>query len=175
MNKLAFSFFLTLIFAAPSYPQDSGVVINRLRDRYGVTSEIDNFKIMCNLICISDEYAKLNGLTDEQILKIKPLYIEMEKNNAKLKEEIIFYEQKIREIMNNKDFDLDMANTNGQKITQIKMLHQIQVLKYIKEIRSLLTNEQFMTLNMRISIYSGKNLKEKMLSNKTYSTIYSQK
>lgn len=178
MSKLAsLTLLLTVIFAAPSYPQEVGAYLNRIRDRYGVTSEIDNFNTMCNLLCMSVEYAKSIGLTDAQILKIKPLYIEMETSNKNIKNKLLSLELEISEIMNDKDFDFDKANIVCQNITQLKMINHFQILKYIKEIRSILTSDQFMKMNMKISVYSGKDLMEKALSNsnKPYNVIYSRK
>jgi len=47
------------------------------------------------------------------------------------------------EIMDVKDFDLEKASSQVKKIAEIKTAHQLEMLKAMKEMRTILTDEQF--------------------------------
>jgi Spy/CpxP family protein refolding chaperone len=59
------------------------------------------------------------------------------------------------EIMEVKDFDLEKASSAVKKITEIKAAHHLKMLKAMKEMRTILTDEQF------------KKMKKMMISMKT--------
>ncbi len=83
------------------------------------------------------------GLTDEQIKKIKPIHREMMKKRAQFQADLKIAEVDMMEIMDVKDFDLDKASAQVKKIAEIRTAHQLEMLKAMKEVRSILTEEQF--------------------------------
>ncbi len=86
--------------------------------------------------------AKL-GLTDEQISKIKPIHLEMEKKQVRFKADLKIAQIELKEIMGVKDFDLDKASAQVKKIGELKTLHHLEMLKLMKEVHAILTEEQF--------------------------------
>ena len=83
------------------------------------------------------------GLTEEQISKIKTIHLEMEKKQVRFKADLGIAQIELREIMGVKDFDLDKASAQVRKIEDIKTAHRLEMLKSMKEVRSILTDEQF--------------------------------
>ncbi len=89
------------------------------------------------------EHAKQMGLTDDQILKIKPMHHEMQKKQARFGADMKIAEIELIEIMEVKDFDMEKAVSAEKKIAEIKTAHNLEMLKAMKEVRSIMTDEQF--------------------------------
>ena len=83
------------------------------------------------------------GLTDEQVGKIKPIHREMEKKQAQFMADLKIARIDMKAIMDVKDFDLDKADAQVKKIEDIKTAHHMDMLKSMKEVRAILTEEQF--------------------------------
>ena len=83
------------------------------------------------------------GLSDEQTGKIKPIHREMQKKQAKYKADLKIAQIELREIMEVKDFDLDKATAAVKKIEDVKAAHHLEMLKSMKEVRSILSDDQF--------------------------------
>jgi len=92
-------------------------------------------------MCI--DHADKMGLTDDQIMKIKPVHNRMHKKQAQFRADLTIAEIELMEIMEVKDFDKDKAGSAVKKIADIKTAHQLEMLKDMKEIRANLTDEQF--------------------------------
>jgi Spy/CpxP family protein refolding chaperone len=92
-------------------------------------------------MCIA--HAELMGLTDDQLMKMKPRHSDMQKKQARFKADVKIAEIELMEIMEVKDFDLAKANSQVKKIAEIKTAHHLEMLKAMKEMRTILTNEQF--------------------------------
>lgn len=86
------------------------------------------------------------GLTDEQTRKIAPIHREMQKKQARFKADLKIAEIDMMEIMEVKDFDLEKASTTVKKIADIKTAHHLEMLKSMKDVRTVLTDEQFQKL-----------------------------
>lgn len=91
--------------------------------------------------CISN--AEALKLTDEQIAKLLPLHREMQKKQAKFKAEIKITELELAEVMDVKDFDLTKAEQLSKKINELRLAHHSELLKLMKDVRSILSEEQF--------------------------------
>ncbi len=89
------------------------------------------------------EHADEIGLTDDQMMKMKPLHREMQKKQARFKADVKIAEIELMEIMDVKDFDLEKASAAVNKIAAIKTAHHLEMLKPMKEMRAILTDEQF--------------------------------
>lgn len=83
------------------------------------------------------------GLTDEQIKNIMPIHHEMNKKQARFKADVKIAAIELIEIMEVKDFDTEKANAAIKKIADIKIAYSLDMLKSMKEVRTILTDEQF--------------------------------
>ena len=148
MKKLLLALLLMVVFAVPAFSQ----TMNMHRKEKGYIYRMGN---------MTDMYlrnADRIGLTDEQISKITPIRHEMHKKQARFKADVKIASIELVEIMEVKDFDTDKANAAIKKIADIKTAYSLDMLTPMKEVRSILTDEQFqkikkMLLNKRL----GKN------------------
>ena len=83
------------------------------------------------------------GLSEEQINKIKPIHKAMKKEQIKFRSDLQLAEMDLKEIMEVKDFDLDKASAQVKKIGDMKTTHHLEMLKSMKEVHAILTDEQF--------------------------------
>ena len=89
------------------------------------------------------EHADELGLTDDQVAKMKAIRRDTEKNQARNEADRRIAEIDLMEIMDVKDFNLDKASTAVKKIADIKTAGQLASLKAMKEMRTILTEDQF--------------------------------
>jgi Spy/CpxP family protein refolding chaperone len=89
------------------------------------------------------EHADKMGLSEDQLLKMKPLHRDMQRKQARFAADRKIAEIDLAEIMEVKDFDLDKANSAVRKLSEIKTAHHLEMLKAMKEMRTILTDEQF--------------------------------
>jgi Spy/CpxP family protein refolding chaperone len=89
------------------------------------------------------ENAAKIGLTDEQTDKLRPIHREMQKKQARHKADLKIAQIELKEIMEVKDFDLDKATAAVKKIEDVKTAHRLEMLKLMKDARSILTEDQF--------------------------------
>ena len=92
-------------------------------------------------MCI--ENTEFMGFTNDQIMKLKHIQIEMLKKQAQFKADLQIAEIELLEFMEVKDFDMVKANSAVKKIVEIKTAHYLEMLKTTKEMRAVLTKEQF--------------------------------
>lgn len=101
------------------------------------------------------EHAEELGLTGEQLAKLKPVHREMEKLQARYGGDLKIAEIERAEIMEAKDFDLPKAEASVRKIAEIKTAHQLAMLKAMKEVRTVLTSEQFEKMKQWMPLTAG--------------------
>ncbi|QWV98715.1 hypothetical protein KP005_05365 [Geomonas nitrogeniifigens] len=89
------------------------------------------------------EHAEKLGLTDDQTMKMKPLHREMQKKQARFMADLKIAEIELAEIMEVKDFDLEKATSAVKKIEGIKTSHHLEMLSAMKQMRAILTDQQF--------------------------------
>lgn len=70
------------------------------------------------------------------------------------------------EIMEVKDFDLEKAGSAVKKIAEIKTAHHLEMLKAMKEMRTILTDEQFKKMKRMMSMKMGGKKPAKMMMKK---------
>jgi Spy/CpxP family protein refolding chaperone len=92
-------------------------------------------------MCI--EHAEKIGLTEDQIMKMKSRHSDMQKKHARYQADKKIAQIELKDIMDVKDFDLEKARSAVKKIAEIKTAHQLEMLKSMKEMRTMLTEEQF--------------------------------
>jgi len=112
---------------------------------------------MCNMCNMDDmggmmdkclAHAAKLGLSEDQMNKIKPIHREMEKKQARFKADLKIAQIDLKEIMEVKDFDLDKASAQVRKIEDLKTANHLEMLKSMKEVHSILTDEQFKKMKM---------------------------
>ncbi|HZV82523.1 MAG TPA: hypothetical protein VFF53_10195 [Geobacteraceae bacterium] len=135
---------LTVVFAAPAVSQTMDRPMHEQhREGHGQMMPMGSMDRMDDMMGICLEHADRIGLTDEQLMKMKPAHREMQKKQARFKADLKVAEIELMEIMEVKDFDLEKAGTAVKKIADIKTAHHLEMLKAMKEMRTMLTDEQF--------------------------------
>lgn len=152
MKKLLLSVLLTVVAAVPAFAQMPDMPMREHRGGHAERHEMCDMD-KCNMEMMGGmmggmmgkclEHADAMGLSEEQIAKMKPAHNEMQKKHARFTADVQIAEIELREIMEVKDFDLEKANATAKKIADIKTDHQLEMLNVMKEMRSLLTDEQF--------------------------------
>ena len=125
------------------------------RGGHGQMMQRGNMGNMGDMMGMCTEYADRMGLTDDQIMKIKPLHHEMEKKQARFKADLKIAKIELMEIMEVKNFDMDKAGYAVKKIGAIKTANQMEMLKAMKEMRTILTDEQFKKMKKIMFIKMG--------------------
>lgn len=139
MKKIIFSILLTVVFAVPAFSQMTDMSMKG----HGQMMEMGSMDKMGDMMGMCIANADKIGLTDDQITKMKPIHREMQKKQARFKADQRIAEIELMEIMEVKDFDLEKANAAVKKIAEIRTTHQLEMLKAMKEMRTILTDEQF--------------------------------
>ena len=103
------------------------------------------------------QYADKLGLSDEQINKIKPIHREMEKKQARFMADLKIAQIEMMEIMEVKDFDLAKATAQVEKIADMKTAHHLEMLKSMKEVRSIFTADQFKKMKKMMPMMMDRN------------------
>jgi Spy/CpxP family protein refolding chaperone len=143
MKRILLSLLLTVVFAVPAFSQRMDKSMMGQKDGRGQMMEMGNMDKMGNMMGMCIEQADKMGLTDDQIIKMKPLHREMQKKQAQFKADLRIAEIELMEIMEVKDFDLEKASIAVKKIAEIKTTYNLEMLKSMKEMRAVLTDEQF--------------------------------
>jgi len=151
MKKLALSLLLTVVFAVPAFSQMTDMPMKG----QGRMMEMGNMDKMGDMVGMCIEHADQMGLTDDQIMKMKPIHREMQKKQARYKADLKIAEIELMEIMDVKDFDLEKASSQVKKIAEIKTAHQLEMLKAMKEMRTILTDEQFKKMKKMMPMKAG--------------------
>jgi len=152
MKKILFSLLLMVFFAVPAFSQ--------MMDRHTHEGHHGHMMGMCNRdgmgnmmdMCMCLEHMDKMGLTDEQINKITPIHREMQKKQARFMADQKIAEIELMEIMDVKDFDLGKASAAAKKIADIKTAHHLEMLKSMKEVRTILTDDQFKKMKKMMSM-----------------------
>ncbi len=161
MKKVLLSLLLTVVFAVPAFSQMSDMPMRG----HGEMMEMDHMDMMGGeMMCM--DYAKKIGLTDDQMAKMKPLHREMLKMQIRSKADLKIAQIELKEIMEVKDFDLDKAASAIKKIEDIKTAQHLDMLKAMKDMRAILTDEQFKNMRKMCMMKMGKEKHEKKM-NKT--------
>lgn len=133
---------------------------------YGQMMEMAHMDKMGDMMGMCIEHADKMGLSDDQIGKMKPAHREMQKKQLRFKADVKIAEIELMEIMEVKDFDLEKANASVKKIADIKTAHHLEMLKHMKEIRSMLTDDQFKNMKKMMPIKGQKRAAKKMMMKK---------
>ena len=136
----------------PAFSQMKDMSMKEHREGHGQMMEMGNMDKMGDMMGMCIEHADKMGLTDDQIMKMKPVHSEMQKKQARFKADLKIAEIELGEIMEVKDFDLEKASSAVRKISEIKTAHHLEMLKAMKEMRTILTDEQFKKMKKMMSM-----------------------
>jgi Spy/CpxP family protein refolding chaperone len=164
MKKILLSLLLTVVFAVPAFSQ-MDMPMKGHGEGQGQMMGMGGMDMMGgDMMCM--EHAKKMGLTDEQMEKMKPLHREMQKKQIRSKADLKIAEIELKEIMEVKDFDLDKATSAVKKIEDLKTAQHLEMLKAMKDMRAILTDEQFKNMQKMCMMKMGEKKHEKMKMDK---------
>ena len=143
LKEITVVFLLALCVPLSAFSQMMDMSMMEHRERHGLMMEMDQMDKSGEMMGMCMEHADKLGLTDEQIMKMKPRHSEMQKKQARYKADVKIAEIELKDIMEVKDFDLEKGRSAVKKINEIKTAHQLEMLKAMKEMRTILTDEQF--------------------------------
>jgi len=143
MKKVLLAVLLTVVLTVPAFSQMRDMPMRYYGDGRGQMMGMCGMDRMCDRMGMCIAHAEYLGLTDDQLAKMKPLHREMEKKQARFIADLKIAKVELMEIMDVKDFDITKANTAAKKIGDLKTAHQLEMLKAMKEMRAILTDEQF--------------------------------
>jgi len=121
-------------------------------ESHGKMMEMGNMDKMGDMMGMCVAHSGRMGLTDEQIIKIKPLHNDLQKKQAQFKADHRIAEIELAEIMDIKDFNLEKAGIAVKKIAEIKTAYHLELLKTMKDIRTILTDDQFKNMSKMMSM-----------------------
>jgi Spy/CpxP family protein refolding chaperone len=164
MKKMLFSLLLTVVFAVPAFSQMNDMSMPSHGEEQGQMMAMGNMEMGGDMMFM--EHANKLGLTDEQMAKMKPLHTEMQKKQIRSKADLKIAEIELMEIMEVKDFDLDKATSAVKKIEDIKTAQHLEMLKAMKDMRAILTDEQFKNMRKMCMMKMGEKKHEKKMDKK---------
>jgi Spy/CpxP family protein refolding chaperone len=161
MKKVLLSLLLTVVFAVPAFSQ-MDMPMRGHGEGHGQMMEMDHMDMMGGEMMFM-EHANKMGLTDDQMMKMKPIHREMQKKQIRSKADLKIAEIELMEIMEVKDFDLDRATSAVKKIEDIKTARHLEMLKAMKNMRAILTDDQFKNMQKMCMIKMGEEEHEKKM------------
>lgn len=134
---------LALTTAVPAFSQMTDMPMTEHRAGHGPMMGMGHMDKMGDMMGMCMEHAEMLGLTDDQMMKMKPVHSEMQKKQAQYGADLKIAEIELMEVMEVKDFDLEKANSAVKKIEGLKTAHHLEMLKAMKKVRASLSDEQF--------------------------------
>jgi len=123
--------------------------------RGGHMNQMGQMDMMGDMMGMCLQHADKLGFSDAQMSKMKPAHNDMLKKQARFKADLKIAEIELAEIMDVKDFDLEKANTAVKKIEEVKTAHHLKMLKHMKEVRTMLTDDQFKNMKKMMPMEKG--------------------
>ena len=146
MKKVLLTLMLIVVFAVPAFSETRDMPMRCHGEGHGQMMEMDHMDMMGgDMMCL--EHAEQMGLTDDQISKMKPLHRKMQRKQVRSDADLKIAEIELIEIMEVKDFDLDKATNAVKKIEDIKTTRHLEMLKAMKDMRAIMTDEQFKNMH----------------------------
>lgn len=158
MKALVTTVVLFLLTATvPAFSQMSDMSMKERGMGHGPMMHMGPMDKMGDMAGMCLEQAEKMGISDDQLVKMKPIHSEMQKKQARFKADVKIAEIELMEILEEKDFNLEKASAAVDKIEKIKTAHHQEMLKAMKEVRTLLTDEQFKKMKKMMSMKAGDN------------------
>ena len=162
MKKILLSLLLTVVFTVPAFSQMRDMPVKGQGGGHGQMMEMGNMDMMgCHMMCM--EQGNKMGLTDDQMTKMKSLHRETQKKQIKSNADLKLAQIELMEIMEVKDFDLEKASAAVKKIEDMKTAQHLEMLKAMKDMRAILTDEQFKNMH-KMCMMSGVKKHGKMMN-----------
>ena len=99
MKEKALLLLLTVVIAVPAYSQIKDMPMKEQREGKGQMMAMGNMDKMGDMAGMCIEHADQMGLTDDQLMKMKPIHREMQKKQARYKADLRIAEIELMEIM----------------------------------------------------------------------------
>src|SRR5450631_780473 len=162
MKKILFTLLLAAIFAAPAYSQMKDKPAKDCKECNLQKPGIDHMDMMGGMMGMCIKNADKIGLSDEQKKKVNPLHLEMQKKQIRFQADLKIAHLEMKDIMEPKDFDLEKAIAAAKKTEDIKTAYHLEMLKTMKEVRSVFTDEQYKKLKTLMPMHMGAGKPAKM-------------
>lgn len=146
---------LVLTVTVPAFSQMTDMPMKGHGMGHGPMMDMGCMNKMDDMMSRCLEHAEMLGLTDEQIMKMKPLHSEMQKRQVQFEADLKIAEIELMEIVEVRDFSLEKASNAVRKIEGIKTAHHLELLKAMKEVRGALTDDQFRKMKKTMFMKSG--------------------
>ena len=104
----------------PAFSQMKDMPMKGHGEGHGQMMGMGTMDRMGDMMGMCMQHADMMGLTDDQILKMKPMHSEMQKKQARFKADLKIAEIELMDILEVKDFDLEKAGTAVKKIAGYK-------------------------------------------------------
>ena len=146
MKRMITALLLTAALAVPAFAQANELEMkgqHPARDRSMAACGMDHMDQMAQMMGSCLEHAHKLGLTDEQSDKLAALHRTVQKGEVRAQADAKIAEMELMEIMEVKDFDFEKAKIAVLKIAEIRSTQHLEMLKTMKEVRNLLSDEQF--------------------------------
>ena len=150
----------------PAFSQMKDMPMKGHGEGHGQKMEMGDMGKMGEMMGMCIEHAEMMGLTDDQVMKIKPIHNDMQKRKARFEADLKIAKIELAEVMEVKDFDLEKANAAVKKIAEIKTAHHLEMLKGMKEMRTIITDEQFKKMKKMMSMKMGEKKPAKKMMKK---------
>lgn len=103
------------------------------------------------------EHAEKIGLSADQLAKLKPIHHAMKIKQVRFKADQKIADIELMAIMEVKDFNLEKAIATVIKSDELQAAHHLDMLKAMKDMRTVLTDEQFNTMKKEMTMNHGDN------------------
>jgi hypothetical protein len=143
MKRVFLFLVVTAVFALPAAARDMETMMHEHMGPGGPMMESGSMDRMGEMMGKCLEHAEELGLADDQVKKLTPLHREMKKMLIRFNADLKLAEMEHMETMEVKDFDLDKALAEDKKIAGLKTAHHAEMLKLMKQVRTILTEAQF--------------------------------
>jgi Spy/CpxP family protein refolding chaperone len=155
MKRIVLALLLTVFLAVPAFSQMMDMPMMEHGDGPGMMGGMGGEGMMGDMMGMCLKHAEMMGLTDDQMNKMKPVHFEMQKKQARHNADLKIAKIELMEIMEVKDFDLEKATAGAKKIEGIKTAHHLEMFKAMKEMRAVLTDEQFKKMKKMMPMEMG--------------------
>lgn len=161
---------ISLSVPVTAFSQMQAMPMNAHGEAHGHMMDMIHMDKMGDMLDMCVEHADKMGLTEDQINKMKPVHREMQKKHARYKADLKIAEIELSEIMDVKDFDMEKGSVAVRKAAEIKTVYLLEMLTAMKEVRTMLTDEQFNKMKKMAHMKQGeKKLPKKIIKgNRTH-------
>jgi Spy/CpxP family protein refolding chaperone len=174
MKRLLFALMLTATFTVPAFAQMKDKPMSPCKDCDLQEQKMDghmgmdkgHMDMMGGMMGMCIENADKIGLTDEQKKKVTPLHNEMQKKQIRFQADLKIAHLEMKEIMEPKDFDIEKAKAAVKKVEELKSAHHLEMLKLMKEVRSVFTEDQYKKLQALMPMHKGAEKQHKKMKHK---------